>query len=365
MTLAGIGMGCAIATRYADVLLLAPMILWLSTSSATRQHRWAFGLGLALPCAALAIYHGVLFGSPWRTGYALTDEQTGFAVGYLIRNAQLYVEAFVGCGLGPLFFLACLGFLALWRRDRSRGVLFLAWTLPLALLYASYYWAPGNRPIALTRFLLPLTLPALLLGMGFLVWLSRSRSAAVRATVGAVVIVQIAWGVVGSVGQLESRHGAMELEQRRVAFVTEHVPAGAAMFADTTLVHSLDYQGRWNLYEEELLQQDRARVLVDLLTRTSPTFVQRSRLDARERYVARDATSFHRCAVELLEELQEHGLYLVACDRAVAEFCAVYGGTFRLESVARLEGGAMKHHLIVPEDSIDAPATRIVRIVRA
>ena len=64
MVLAGFGMGCAIATRYADVLLLAPMILWLSTSSATRQHRWAFGLGLAMPCAALAIYHGVLFSSP-------------------------------------------------------------------------------------------------------------------------------------------------------------------------------------------------------------------------------------------------------------------------------------------------------------
>jgi len=144
-----------------------PIIGLYALWSAYRARRFwpltlAWGLGVALPLASLALYHTVLFGSPLRTGYG-DEGRSGFITPFW--------EGFSGQVWGlhrgliwsnPLLLLALPALAALWRRDRPVALVCAALALTQVLFHASWHaWDGGGAwgPRFLTAILPLLCLP--------------------------------------------------------------------------------------------------------------------------------------------------------------------------------------------------------------
>src|SRR5262249_49226919 len=111
--------------------------------------------GAAVPIVPLLIRNQLLLGRFWRTGYALTNEQTGFGWDYFRQHANQYLQSIQGNGVGLLFALGVVGMVYMtctktWRRV---GVMLALLTVPMLLLYMAYYW--GGMGGMSMRFLLP------------------------------------------------------------------------------------------------------------------------------------------------------------------------------------------------------------------
>ncbi len=159
---AGLSLGFAVTVRHTSVLLAACIVVAVGMV-AWRERRalWrltpavlALGLAYALFPLLLAAYDQTLFGSPWATGYALSDEQSAFSWAMLRSNLGPMLDKMQTMFLSMLFPFGLFGMLLIgaWG-DRT---LRLLWVMPLILLYGSYYWYVPNS--AFFRFLLS-TLP--------------------------------------------------------------------------------------------------------------------------------------------------------------------------------------------------------------
>ena len=166
---AAVAAGCCAgflpAIRPANVLLWPALVAIYWAVADHRPVRWrAFLLAWSVPVALLATYNWISFGAPWRTGYALTGEQTGFDWRliwqrgmYLPMTARTFLQA-------RWWWLILAGGLASWRRWKLL-VAFVIWIVPLLVLYDSYYFFYPNETSL--RFLLA-TLPAAIFCIGFL-----------------------------------------------------------------------------------------------------------------------------------------------------------------------------------------------------
>ena len=162
---AGCSAGFLPAIRPVNVLLWPALaaVVW-----AIHEHRpirvRAFLLAWSGPVALLAAYNWISFGAPWRTGYALTGEQTGFNWRRL-GNRWEYLPTLAQTFLEPRWWwLILAGVLASWRRWKLIATLAL-WIAPLLLTYGSYYFFYPTETAL--RFLLAV-LPAVILCIGFL-----------------------------------------------------------------------------------------------------------------------------------------------------------------------------------------------------
>src|SRR5205823_5460871 len=73
------------------------------------SHYLAFIFGALIPILPLLIRNQLLLGAFWRTGYALTNEQTGFAWSYFREHALDYIHQLHSGGVGLLFALGIVG----------------------------------------------------------------------------------------------------------------------------------------------------------------------------------------------------------------------------------------------------------------
>lgn len=369
----GFLIGYSIGARYPNALMGLPALLWFWQRR--RDVGWkgpaAWLIGGAIPCIFLAAFHWISFGHPFRTAYSLTEEQAAFGLGYLIRHVHFYVPAVVAEGVGPVFWLFLCGYLLTWLRDRQRAWFYTLWMAPLTLLYMSYYWAPQHHPLGYLRFLLPLGVPCVLLAMGFLVEVigalrdQRTR----RIAIAALVIVQGGWGIFGSLEQLELRYRFNDAKQRRVEFVREHVPAGAAVFGEVELLDDLDYWREHSLYQEMLLHREKVELLVRGTRESGPDSMQRSRVETIKRELLDiDPAEFRANALRLLDRVLagDSGVYLVGRAETLADFRAGFGDSHDLEDVAELPGGTRRvlFRPALPPTAELAAGYRIARIVR-
>lgn len=203
--LAGVVLGCIPTIRYADaimglgVLLFMAMVLRLRgrERGAWWVHLLAGGLGALLPILPLLIRNQALFGAFWRTGYSLTNEETGFSFAYFQEHALDYIWQINSGGLGLLFGLGLAGIL---------GMIFVAGKRPVGamlglmagmmiVVYMAYYWAPQGNSQSTMRFLLP-TFGLFVLGATWIVReaLMRSNTAGAIAVAAALVLMQWLWG---------------------------------------------------------------------------------------------------------------------------------------------------------------------------
>ena len=156
----GLCLGYAACIRHTNVMLGACVLAAVVAVLVRRPRPWRSALVMtatyAVFPAAMAVYNALLFGRPWITGYALSDEQGAFSLAMLAGNFQHFLtNAVVNVYLLTLP-LGVLGAMML-GSVRQRAINML-WVVPALVLYGCYYWYVPYG--GFFRFVLPV-LPAL------------------------------------------------------------------------------------------------------------------------------------------------------------------------------------------------------------
>lgn len=147
---AGLLLGGAVSIRHTSLLFTGAvaiaLLAWAWRVRRTRPLPWrpaaALAAGLALIPLALAAYQHGLFGAPWRTGYALSDEQAAFTLDAFRTNGPSMIQ---DAWRHLLFLLLPFGVAGLIVVGPGTArAMRLAWAVPLVLLYGCYYWYLGG-----------------------------------------------------------------------------------------------------------------------------------------------------------------------------------------------------------------------------
>lgn len=369
----GFALGYSMGVRYPNALLAAAALFWLLAFR--RDRRWprtaAWLGGFAVPCGFLAFYHWTTFGSPLRTAYALTHEQTGFRWFWIVKHVKDYLPGLATHGVGPWLALSGAGWLGLWLHCRREGIFFTLWMLPLALVYMAYYWLFDGQEVIYMRFFLPL-LPALLLLAMLFVQELRGRFAddvrRWRWGVAGLLLVQLVWGVPLSLAEMEQRYALHDRMHRRIEFVREHVPSGAAVISEINLIDSLSFDQRYTLYWSEILAQDALRYSLHRALAGGLDSHQPARLQQwRDLLLDLEPEEFdRRIRGWLSERLAQGRLFLVAKTTTILATREAYRDSFELRDVAQLPGSRDRFVLYNPaEMNRVRPATQIVEFVQS
>ncbi|MGI9625187.1 MAG: ArnT family glycosyltransferase [Longimicrobiales bacterium] len=254
--LAGLFAGLVPAVRYAEsVALLGPLLFaaFFAPSGPARRKGWQAALaGFAIPTLALLLYHWYAYGAPYRTGYALTNEQTAFSLNQVTSSLTFYArhmswQTWTVTGLG----LFGVGALLSERSTRGAAVLFFGALIPSVLLYSMYYWGDRESAELALRFFLP---SLTILGTLAVVGITRSK---MPRSVNLALSLLLAVATVTSLP--ESARGASEESQAAqngwavTSVALEQVPAGAALIAPRHILEVLEHRGQWKLVPEWLL----------------------------------------------------------------------------------------------------------------
>ena len=106
--LAGALTAYACTIRYTEALLFLPVVAMIFWRRNFREVA-VMAAAAALVIAPLAIHHWLAFGAPWRTGYALCGEATGFGWEWFKKNWWLMVTRLNSPGLTLIFPVGLVG----------------------------------------------------------------------------------------------------------------------------------------------------------------------------------------------------------------------------------------------------------------
>jgi len=255
--LAGVLLGVIPSIRYPEAIVGVAIGAWLLWRIRPVWRVWPAVVGAALPLGALMAHNASAFGAFWRTGYALTNEQTGFGLGYFASHVLPYLQALSGQGPTLMFAFGIAGLAAMVTdvRRRAEGVLFAGITVPLVLLYMAYYFGGGGPGGAggNLRFLVP-TFPFFAVaGIWLLARVADQLGRAGTAAVAAVVAVQSLMGIGASAQVLTRAKASLGGAARARAVAEREIPAGSVVIVDRQLAESFDATGRWRLVEENMV----------------------------------------------------------------------------------------------------------------
>lgn len=257
--LSGLLLGSIPTIRYPEAIVGVAIGGWLLWRIRPVWRVWPAVVGAALPLGALFAHNASAYGAFWKTGYALTNEQTGFGLEYFASHLLPYLQALAGQGLPLMFAFGVAGLAAMTAdpRRRAEGVLLAGITVPLVLLYMAYYFGggPGGAGAATgnLRFLVP-TFPFFALaGVWLMARLAENLGRAGTAAVAAVVAVQALMGIGASAQVLTRAKASLGAAARARVVAEREIPAGSVVIVDRQLAESLDATGRWKIVEENLV----------------------------------------------------------------------------------------------------------------
>lgn len=256
--LAGVMLGLVPTMRYPEALAGVAIAAWLVWAVRPWKLLWPALAGAALPIGAQLIHNAAAYGAFWRTGYALTHEQTGFGWDYFSEHALSYLQGLLGTqGLGFFFAFGVAGLIALSveRGRRAEGLLFTGVVVPLVLLYMAYYFGGG----ASMRFLIPTFSFLAIAGVWLLSRLSLAGPSRI-ALVSALAGLQLLLGLTTSAETLARMKLSLNAAARARAMAERQLPAGSVLIAEHQLAESLDATGEWRLVEENLVGLPGARL---------------------------------------------------------------------------------------------------------
>ncbi len=253
---AGLLFGAIPTVRYPEALFIAAFGVFLLLN--LHRHRRASAsllaaiVGVGLPLGALLVRNQFAFGAFWRTGYAASNEQTGFGWDYFIQHAVPYLQEMQGAGAGLLIGVGLVGIAAMCaqRETWRRGVLAAGVVLPITLLYMAYYWGQGGGAM---RFFVPVFFVFAIATAYALQLLARSSRVAAIGASAALLLYMCAWGLPDSLHQLRRlghTDAALALATNQVR---KYVEPGSIVLADQLLQQQLDFVGGWRLADEALL----------------------------------------------------------------------------------------------------------------
>ena len=271
----GMALGYACTIRYSEFLLLAPLlfVVLAKVKLDLRRFREVIPplLGWIIPLAIMAIALWIAYGRPWRTGYDLCKEQTGFRWRYFWGNsdpAQGPLEQgnwsrllfhLNHLGLFMLLPLVMAGLIGLfWYAWRLATTLAL-WVLPLTILYMFYYWGlyvGDERSTSYLRFYLTVVPGLLMAGLWALDRAIPAGYAAKAIAVGAITALACAINATNVLPQLESAQRSSLALRNMADLVRQKIPAnqGNVIFADQEPCNQLDADGGYLLYDLTLFR---------------------------------------------------------------------------------------------------------------
>ncbi len=254
--LAGALLGTVPAIRYPEAIVGVTIAGWLLWRVRPLPQVWPAVAGAALPLGALGLHNAAAYGAFWKTGYALTNEQTGFGLSYFSAHALPYLQALGGQGIALFFAFGAAGLAALTadRVRRSEGVLFVGIVVPLVLLYMAYYFGGGmGGGAGNLRFLIP-TFPFFAVaGAWLLARVAEQLGVPGRAAVTVVAALQLLVALGGSIPLLSAAKTSLQRAARARAVAEKEIPPGSVVIVDRQLAESLDATGQWKLVEESFL----------------------------------------------------------------------------------------------------------------
>lgn len=255
--LAGALLGAVPTIRYPEAIVGLAIAGWLLWRVRPVGQAWPAVIGALLPLGALGVHNAAAYGAFWRTGYALTNEQTGFGLGYFWGHVLPYLQGLGGQGIALMFAFGAAGLAALATdpRRRGEGLLFAGMVVPLVLLYMAYYFGAGGLGGAggNLRFLIP-TFPFFAVAAAWLLARLVEQLGRVGwAAVIAVASLQLIVGVGASFQTLSSTRQTLAAAARTRAVAEKEVPGGSVLIVDRQLAESLDAVGRWRLVEENMV----------------------------------------------------------------------------------------------------------------
>ncbi|MFH1024287.1 MAG: hypothetical protein V1809_12975 [Planctomycetota bacterium] len=276
----GLFLGYGVAIRYADGLLLVPFAA-LTAWQWWKERRFpegalSFALGAMLPLAFLAVYHGAAFGGPFRSGYALTEEQTGFGFGYLVKSGPVLLGSIFYSGIGIFAALAMPGLALLWKRRREEALVAGLWVVPLVAIYAFYYWAPDDRPYRLVRFVLAAYPFFAALGLFLLAELPLSKRSgrAVILGITALVLFQEIPHTLQNLRETGDRNRNVRL---MAELAQKRLPPESVLIAEEQFLGHLDIMTDFRLYPRNLFQPGAGKRAKNQAKATGPRGLQRER----------------------------------------------------------------------------------------
>jgi len=331
--LAGAVTAYASTVRYTEALLVLPvcaMVVWRSVEqrrkTAVDQRRTMcrqiVNEVLVMAAAALVtvtpllIHHYVAYGAPWRTGYALCGEDTGFGWAWFKANWELMLTRLDTGALFLIFPVGLAGICSLIGQQPKRGSFLASWAFPSILLYTAYYWAPQGEGPSYMRFFLSV-FPALILGaFGVLCPPERLRpwtSVCVGCFVGVVAVWNLQAGQL--LPNLEMQRDRLLRDKIMTDLVRRNVPSGSVILATGSTLNTVEYAGDYHLYSQQVFTRDWVRRRLSVLKDNDPHPFQRDKALALERLLG-DKTDAQLAGLQR-EVLAQH----LAAERAVAVIC--------------------------------------------
>jgi 4-amino-4-deoxy-L-arabinose transferase-like glycosyltransferase len=262
--LAGLLLGYACSIRYTAALTILPVAVlvaqrFVRARPEDRRHIVpgivAFAAAALVALVPLFIYQAAAFGSPFSTGYALTNESRAFSLHWFLAHAWTAIVTLntPGYGLVVLFPLAIawLGYALV--RDRRRGLFLTAWIVPPLLLYMAYHWVPGVTHSAnYLRFFFQLFPPLLVASLLLIERVTRGSAIAKKAAAILLCILALAC-FVASPGrtEFELSLAPARYAQEAAVLVNKNVPRGATVVGDATMCYFLLFATDDDIYNPD------------------------------------------------------------------------------------------------------------------
>jgi hypothetical protein len=251
--LTGAILGCIPTVRYPDSIMGFAIMIFIGTrwwrDPSARRQIYFICLGAAVPICALLLRNQLLLGAFWRTGYSLTNEETGFSWAYFSEHFFEYIQQLESGGVGALLGMGAAGiaWMICLPNARRLGITFALITLPMLLLYMAYYWAPGNAVMTM-RFLLP-TFPLYALASMWLLRqaLSQAGTGARIAVPLTVLILQLLWGTPEAISEANQIHYTKDVLARVTDSLINNTEQGDVVVANNEILQQLDFVRMWKL----------------------------------------------------------------------------------------------------------------------
>ena len=255
---AGLFLGAIPTIRYPEALFIIGCGIFILLNLRNTKRSWtslAAGIaGLAIPLGALMLRNQLAFGAFWNTGYALTNEQTGFGWNYFNEHFHDYTVNILGSGSGPVCAIGLAGIAAMFgsRKTWRRGLLLVLLILPVTLLYMAYYWG-SSRPDATMRFLIPTFFIYPIAAACLLHNLTLNHNKTAFGVAAALIFVSTIWGLPASIEGMEKQQNS----SRPLALLTAHLKTIAepdsVIIANQQVQQHLHFAGTWKLIDESAL----------------------------------------------------------------------------------------------------------------
>ncbi len=283
---AGVLTAYAYTIRYSEALLVLPVfatIVWryfqerqslTITERIRRLTRWrveAALLGLAAVCAVLPLlmHHWCAFGGPFRTGYTLCGESTGFSWKWFSGNWWLMLTKLNTPGLLLVFPVGLAGLAYVAAHDYRRASLLGLWCGPTILLYTAYYWAPLWEGAAYLRFFVSV-FPALIISALILLCEAVKPRPLWTVAVGVFVAIIATFNLRAALTELGKASDRLQSVRVMCDSVRRHVPDGAIIVASADALNTLEFMGDYELYSAETFDRNLLTWRTGTMTNTDP-----------------------------------------------------------------------------------------------